>query len=207
MPRVFSAGATYGFHAARPPFIRSDVRINHTFVRTQEGGCVVFRITGEELKQAWHDDLIDQRSCSDQCVDAYFEALCSYKKEKIYIYKKKKSPLKRFTYATDGISPQVLHAEKPKIYQSAKEQMNPSWPREIFMLIGFQAQPLHWLFPTSIIWLSLPLWLSKPWGSDWDPQRSEVTCFTPGHAKPTQWQVLQVTNYALGVGNHDPDCL
>lgn len=39
------------------------------------------------------------------------------------------------------------------------------------------------------------------------PLGSEVICFTPGHTKPSQWQVFQVTNYDLQVGNHDPKCI
>lgn len=49
--------------------------------------------------------------------------------------------------------------------------------------------------------------LLKPWGSKSDPWRSEITCFTPGDSKPTQWQVFQVTDHDLQVGTHDPECI
>lgn len=77
---------------------------------------------------------------------------------------------------------------KPKIYQSAKEQMKPSWPREIFLLTGFQAQVLSYGSP-----LLSGYW--SPGGMSVTLRGQRSSCFTPGWAKPTKWQVFQVTNY------------
>lgn len=60
--------------------------------------------------------------------------------------------------------------ENQKIYQSAKkEQINPSWLREIFVLIGFHSEPLHWLLPLAVRWPPSPPLLS----GYWSPRRSE----------------------------------
>ncbi len=115
-------------------FIHSDMSINQAFVRTQacvSACCLVDN--GEEIKPGlrwWSYRSLLLLWSAGKCI--LWNSLQFRKKEILF---------KRSAYATDGISPQVLHAGK--IYQSAKEQMNPSWPREIFMLIGFQAQPLH----------------------------------------------------------------
>lgn len=117
-------------HAVCSVLIHGDVSINHVFCENTERGMCCLADNRRNL--AWHDDLIDEHSCSDQWANAYFEALCCLEK------KKKKEPLQKICLCNRGDFTSGLPRGKPKIYKSAKEQMNPSWPREIFKCLwGF----------------------------------------------------------------------
>lgn len=110
-------------HAVHSDFIHSEAAINQVLVRTQGGGGGMCCLADNRR----HDDLIDEHCCSDQRANAHFEA----SKKKI------ENPLQKICLCNRRDFTSGLPCGKPKIYKSAKEQMNPSWPEEIFVLTGF----------------------------------------------------------------------